>query len=207
MGRRGSASTRAHRWSGPLAVARPVQDDGGNGKAPPGIDRVFTGRITIAPVSRQRAVATQEQIYAELGKQLGVDPKLLREKLPQIAEEIKKAPDANSYVRAGAAYVSKDYSEAERLAVQAAEEARKTPKADSHEAVDALQLAGSSAEKREQLDSALKHYREAEKLTDQKRDPENWAETRNAIAGVAKDLEQKDAQKLDYNKSVSDLKQ
>jgi hypothetical protein len=34
------------------------------------------------------AAAIQEQIYAQLGKQLGVDPKTLREKLPQFAAEL-----------------------------------------------------------------------------------------------------------------------
>lgn len=157
--------------------------------------------------SDSHAAASQDQIYAELGKQLGVDPKLLREKLPQVAEEMKRASDANTHVKAGAAYLTKDYAAAERLAVQAAEETKKAGKGDPDDAVDALELAGSSAEKREQLDTALKHYREAEKLTDRKRDPKNWEEVRNAIAGVSRDLETKNAQKLDYKKSVSDLKQ
>ena len=69
--------------------------------------------------------AVQERVYAELAKQLGVDAKLLREKLPRFAEDLKHAPDASNYERANAAYVGKDYLEAERLALQAADEARK----------------------------------------------------------------------------------
>ena len=52
----------------------------------------------------------------DLAKQLEINPKLLREKLPKFAEQLKRAPDATSYERANAAYVVKDYSEAERLA-------------------------------------------------------------------------------------------
>lgn len=152
------------------------------------------------------AVPSQEAIYAALGKQLGIEPKLLREKLPQIAEELKRAPDTDNHVRAGAAYVTKDYSEAERLALQAANEAKKNPKAAPAAAVDALQLAGSSAEKRDQLDAALKHYREAEKLTDPKRDPQSWHQLQHAITGVSRDLQEQNAKKLQYKESVSDLK-
>ena len=47
--------------------------------------------------------ALQERVYIELGKQLGVDPKVLREKLPQVAADLKRAPNASSYERANAA--------------------------------------------------------------------------------------------------------
>ncbi len=57
------------------------------------------------------------------------------------------------------------------------------------------------------LGTALSHYREAEKRTDPKRDAKNWEEVRNVIASVSHNLETKNAQKLDYKKSVSDLKQ
>ncbi len=67
----------------------------------------------------------QERVYSQLAKQLDIDPKLLREKLPQVAADLKRAPDASSYERANASYVSKDYLEAERLALQAVDEAQK----------------------------------------------------------------------------------
>jgi hypothetical protein len=70
---------------------------------------------------------TQEEIYDELGKQLGVDPRTLREKLPQFAEQLKRAPDVTSYQRANAAFVAKDYGEAERLAIEAADQDLKAP--------------------------------------------------------------------------------
>ena len=49
---------------------------------------------------------------------------LLREKLPQAAEQLKDAPTASPFERASAAYVANDYREAERLALQAAAQAR-----------------------------------------------------------------------------------
>ena len=156
--------------------------------------------------SSKDTAATQEQIYAELGKQLGVDAKLLREKLPQFAQQIRAAPDAASDVRARAAYVNKDYSEAERLALKAAEEAKKTTKAQP-KVVEELKLAGSSAGKRAQFETAIRYFREAEKLTDRKSDPKGWEEVQKAIAGVAQDLQEQNAKDLEYNKSVSDLKQ
>src|SRR5450759_5116115 len=92
--------------------------------------------------------ALQERVYNELAKQLDVDPKLLREKLPQVAADLKRAPNASSYERANAAYVSKDYLEAERLALQAVEEAQKAGGQRPAEIIQALELAGFSAQKR-----------------------------------------------------------
>src|SRR5438105_10037735 len=86
--------------------------------------------------------ALQERVYAELGKQLGVDAKLLREKLPRFAEDLKHAPEASDYERANAAYVGKDYREAERLALQAADEARKATPSKPKGVLRALTLAG-----------------------------------------------------------------
>ena len=83
--------------------------------------------------------AVEDGIYAELAKELGVDAKLLREKLPQFAQELKHAPDATNHVRATAAYVTKDYSEAERLALGAVEEGAENGKRLSpEEAVEAF---------------------------------------------------------------------
>jgi hypothetical protein len=71
--------------------------------------------------------ATQEEIYNRLSKQLGVNPQTLREKLPQFAEQLKRAPDVTSYQRANAAFVTSDYAEAERLALEAADQDLKAP--------------------------------------------------------------------------------
>ena len=109
--------------------------------------------------------AVQEQVYAELGKQLGVDPKLLSEKLPQLANQLKQSPNAGAYERANASYVAKDYAEAERLALEAAAESQRTKPDNSKNIVAALELAGLSAHRAIQYDRAMQHFREAEKLT------------------------------------------
>ncbi len=64
---------------------------------------------------RKSETEIQELIYAELGNRLHVDPKILREKLPQFAEELRRAPDASTYEKANAALVAGHYQEAEHL--------------------------------------------------------------------------------------------
>jgi tetratricopeptide (TPR) repeat protein len=141
--------------------------------------------------------AVQEQVYAELGKQLGFDPKGLREMLPRLAENLKNAPDATNYERASAAYVSQDYAEAERLSMQAADDARRSAPAKPKDALRALSLGGWSAQKNIQYARAMEHFREAEKLTDPQRNPEDWAQLHQAIAGLLIDQGQyKDARNI-----------
>jgi len=128
--------------------------------------------------------ALQERVYNELAKQLGVDAAVLREKLPQVAADLKRAPDVPTYERANAAYVSKDYVEAERLALQAVDEAQKAGLKKPEQILPALQLAGYSAQKRIQFKTAMEHFRAAEKLTDRATNPEKWAEVQHAIGEV-----------------------
>jgi tetratricopeptide (TPR) repeat protein len=134
--------------------------------------------------SGKEANATQERVYTELGRQLDVDPKALREKLPQLAERLKRAPEASSYERANAAYVADDYLEAERLALKAVEETRKAVSTKPFEVIQALTLAGLSAQRRIQYASAMEHFREAERLTDRERRPVEWAEVQAEIADL-----------------------
>jgi tetratricopeptide (TPR) repeat protein len=139
----------------------------------------------------------QERVYAELGKQLGVDAKLLREKLPRFADDLKRAPDASSYERANAAYVAKDYVEAERLALQAADEARKAAPSKPKDVLQALTLAGLAAQKHIEYARAMEHFREAEKLTDRIHTPREWAEVQHALANLTFDQGQyPEAEKL-----------
>jgi tetratricopeptide (TPR) repeat protein len=128
--------------------------------------------------------AVQEQIYAELGKQLGVEPKVLREKLPQLADQLKRSPKAGAYERANASYVAKDYVEAERLALEAAAESQKTKPDNSKNIVAALELAGLSAYRAIQYDRAMQHFREAEKLTDRHRNLTEWVRLQDDIADL-----------------------
>ena len=62
----------------------------------------------------------QEEVYLRLARQLGIDAKQLQGKLPPFAASLQQAPGATAYERANAAYVAKDYGEAERWAMQAA---------------------------------------------------------------------------------------
>jgi tetratricopeptide (TPR) repeat protein len=141
--------------------------------------------------------AMQEQIYEDLGKQLAVDPKLVREKLPQVAAELKTAPNASSYERANAAYVAKDYGDAERLALQALEETRKSEPDNSKKLRQALELAGLSAQRQIHYARAMEHFRAAEKLTDRTRNLDEWMTVQHEIADLLiADGKYSDAEKL-----------
>ena len=129
----------------------------------------------------------QERVYSELARQLGVDPKLLRERLPRFAEDLKRAPDASNYERANAAYVAKDYVEAERLALQAGDEARKASPSKVKDVLQTLILAGLAAQKRVEYARAMEHFREAEKLTDRAHTLAEWAEVQHVIANLTFD--------------------
>lgn len=135
----------------------------------------------------QKPAEIDERTYAALAKNLGIDAATLREQLPRFAEELKKAPNATVYERANAAYVAKDYNEAERLALAAADEAQRAGPSKNAEAVKALELAAWSAEKRVEYADALKRLRDAERLTDQTRDSAQWARVQFAIAWVLHD--------------------
>ena len=126
----------------------------------------------------------QERVYRELGKLLGLDPDLLRKKLLPLAEEIRRTRDAPSYVRANAAYVSKDYIEAERLALQAFDESLQSGSAQSKTVVQALELAGLAAQNAIQYSRAMQHFRDAEEFADPNRNSEGWATLQDEIANL-----------------------
>jgi tetratricopeptide (TPR) repeat protein len=129
-------------------------------------------------------VALEERVYTELSKQLGVDRKILKETAARSFDNWKRAPDATTFEKATAAYVAKEYAEAERLALQAADELGKSGPANAVEAVRAQKLAGLAARMNNQYDAALSHFRAAETLTDAERDPQEWASIQEQIASV-----------------------
>jgi serine/threonine protein kinase len=135
----------------------------------------------------QKPEQVEQRTYEELGKELGLDPAMLKKQLPSFAEELKKAPNATTYERANAAYVAKDYNEAERLALAAADEAQRAGPTKNADAIKAFELAGWSAEKSIEYADALKRLREAERLTDRNRDPLEWARVQFAIAVILYD--------------------
>jgi len=134
-----------------------------------------------------RLAEAQRRTYEELARQLGVDPKLLQEKLPQFARGITHAPAASVFERANAAYVGRDYSEAESLALAAAAQAQNASPPKISDSIRALDLAGDSAEARTEYADALKHYLDAGHLTDHARDPLEWARQQRNIADVLAD--------------------
>jgi tetratricopeptide (TPR) repeat protein len=130
----------------------------------------------------QKPEEIQERTYAELSKTLGIDARTLREKLPQFAEQLKNAPNVSTFERANAAYVAKDYNEAERLALAAADEAQRASPPKISGAIKALELAGNAANARIEYARALQHYRAAAQLTDRTRNALEWARQQWNIA-------------------------
>jgi tetratricopeptide (TPR) repeat protein/tRNA A-37 threonylcarbamoyl transferase component Bud32 len=126
----------------------------------------------------------QADVYAQLAQQLGIDVTLLRGKLLPFAATLKSAPHASAYERANAAYVANDYAEAERWALQAANEARKASPVNPRTVIQALELAGLSAQAAIQYPRAMQHFRGAEGFADVKRDSEEWARVQDAMADL-----------------------
>ncbi len=137
-----------------------------------------------AQTEEKNPAVVQEKVYDALSKEVGVDAKVLQQKLPDVAISLQRAPDATTYERANAAYVANDFLEAERLAVQAAEEAQKAGAPKPAEIVQAYQLAGFSAQKRVQFKTAMEHFRAAEKLTDRQSNATQWADVQHAIGDL-----------------------
>ena len=145
----------------------------------------------------QKPEQLEQRTYEELGKRLGLDSVTLKEQLPRFAQELKRAPNATTYERANAAYVAKDYNEAERLALVAADEAQRAGPSKNAEAIKAFELAAWAAEERVEYAEALKRLRDAEKLTDRIRDPVEWARVQFAVAFVRYDQGQySDAERI-----------
>jgi tetratricopeptide (TPR) repeat protein len=128
------------------------------------------------------SAAVQERIYAQLARDLKLDPNLVRSKLRQVADDLRHAPNATDFERASAAYVEKDYVETERIALRAAAEASQGK--DNRLEMQAFKLAGLAAHKRLQYAIAMEHLHDAEKLTDVKTNPADWCEVQHAIADV-----------------------
>lgn len=126
----------------------------------------------------------EERLYSTLATGVGLDAKILTDKLPKFSQAVKRDPDASSYERACAAYLGKDYAEAERLSLTTADEAQKASPTKTVDIIRALKLAGLSARKLGEFIRAREHLAEAEKLTDRQRNPAEWADVQYAIANV-----------------------
>ena len=134
--------------------------------------------------SWQSPEAIKERLYSILATGVGLDAKILTDKLPKFSQAVKRDPDASSYERACAAYLGKDYAEAERLFLTTADEAQQAIPTKTVDIIRALKLAGWSARKLNEFVRAREHLAEAEKLTDRQRNPGEWADVQYAIANV-----------------------
>jgi tetratricopeptide (TPR) repeat protein/predicted Ser/Thr protein kinase len=132
----------------------------------------------------QTLAGVEERLYPILATGVGLDVKVLTDKLPKFSQAVKREPDASSYERACAAYLGKDYAEAERLSLTTADEAQKASPTKTVDIIRALKLAGLSARKLDEFVRAREHLAEAEKLTDRQRNPAEWADVQYAIANV-----------------------
>lgn len=126
----------------------------------------------------------QERIYAALSKETGLDVNTLRQELPDLAGRLKGDLAATVFERANAAYVAKDYPQAEQLALQAAKTEQGGAGGSPESVLEALKLAALSAQKTIQYARAMEHLRAAEKLTDRQRAGEEWADVQHLIADV-----------------------
>jgi tetratricopeptide (TPR) repeat protein/class 3 adenylate cyclase len=129
--------------------------------------------------------------YAMLEKELGLSAGTLAKEMPGFALELYSRADTTPLIRARAAYALNTFDEAEKLSLEAGEQDQKAYEtanrvADERRksALEAYELAGSSAEKRVQYADALEHLRKAEQLTDRARDPLEWARVQFAIGWV-----------------------
>lgn len=137
----------------------------------------------------QRAAA-----YATLEQQLNLSPGTLAKEMPAFALQLYNRSDVTVLTRAQAAYALGRFEEAERLSVEAATTEQRAYEAAQHaqeerrkSAFRALLLAGQSAQQRVQYENAMRHFREAEKLTQRDRDPDDWATIGYAIATLLLD--------------------
>jgi tetratricopeptide (TPR) repeat protein len=132
--------------------------------------------------------------YDQIEKDLGFTRGALAKDLPELALTTYNNPGSAPLARARAAYVIGKFEEAEGLSLNYARNER-----DAHEsggrasderrktAVEAYNLAGNAAFEGLRYNDAMRHYKEAEMLTDQSRDPEEWAAIQGSIGLVARE--------------------
>lgn len=136
----------------------------------------------------------RSRAYGFLEKELGLVPGSLAKELPAFALQLYSRPDTSPIMRARAAYALGKFEEAEKLSLAGAaqdrtayEAAKRVEEDRRKRLIEAYQLAGQSAQKRIQYADAMKHFREAEKLTDRNRDPEEWARLQDSIGNLLND--------------------
>jgi serine/threonine protein kinase len=140
-------------------------------------------RKVLEPMS-QNPASIHLSIDRELAIRLHRDSKALQDKLSKMAETLKRDPDATSSERASAAYLLKDYVEAERLSLQAADQAQKASPARLIDAIQGYKLAGLAAEKQTEFARAIEHLYAAKNLADEGTQPLESLDVQEVIAFV-----------------------
>ncbi len=146
------------------------------------------------PGSKTSPEEQRANAYGVLERELGLAAGSLAKELPAFALELYNRSDTTPLMRARAAYALGRFDEAEKLSLEGAaqdrqgyESAQRVGEDRRKHAIEGYELAGQSAQKRIQYAEALQHFREAEKLTDRDRSPEDWAEVQYSIATLLLD--------------------
>ena len=146
------------------------------------------------PGAKQSPDEQRAAAYHVLEKELGLSAGSLAKELPAFALELYNRADTTALMRARAAYALGKFDEAENLSLDAAgqdqrayETAQRVQEDRRKLAIQGYVLAGQSAQKLIQYDKAMKHFREAEKLTDRERNPEDWAAVQYSIGDLLLD--------------------
>ncbi len=143
------------------------------------------------PGAKSSPEEQRARAYSVLEKELGLPAGALAKELPAFALELYNRSDTTPLMRARAAYALGKFDEAEKLSSESAaqsrqgyETAQRVEEDRRKHAIEGYVLAGQSAQKSIEYTRAMKHFREAEKLTDLEGNPEDWAEVQYAIANL-----------------------
>lgn len=126
--------------------------------------------------------------YRNLEEKHKLPPGSLAKDLPVFAMQLLLREDTATLDRANALLVQKKFAEAESTALQAKDEALRTAPEVASRAIQALATAGGAAQAQIRYPRALDHFKAAAALTEQARDPAEWARVQCAIANVLTDL-------------------
>lgn len=131
--------------------------------------------------------SVERDVYLKLAADVGLDAKILTDKLRKFGQAVTRDPYASNDERACAEYLGKNYAEAERLFLTIADQAEQATPTNTADVIRALKLTALSAGKLREYVRAKEHLAEAEKLTDRQRNPRKWADVQYATASVLLD--------------------
>lgn len=122
--------------------------------------------------------------YSELETQLKHPPGSLAKELPQFAQQLLQRADTSALDRANALFATQKFAEAEAEALKAKDHALAFAGQHAQDAIDALLLAGQSAQEQIHYFQAMEYYRAAAVLTSRQLNFLQWLGTQNAISNL-----------------------